>query len=111
MTTKLNKHDKLSFAFHAAVKRELISDPERVLTIAKNNLKRWRENYNDIPKWMADWNKIIEKGASDVVNVLDGKDEESTLLRSSSPFTGVISQTERMEIIIKYGESENAHTE
>ena len=107
MTTKLNRHDKLSFAFHAAVKRELLSDPERVLTIAKNNLQRWRKNYNDEPKWMDDWNKIIEKGTSSVVNVLDGKDEASTLLRSSSPFTGVISQSERMHIIQKYVESEN----
>ncbi|MFK5914975.1 MAG: hypothetical protein QM484_11420 [Woeseiaceae bacterium] len=56
---------------------------------------------------MTDWNKIIEKGTTAVVDVLDGMDDGSILLRSSSPFTGVISQSERMEIIKKYWESDN----
>lgn len=102
MNNKLNKHDQISLALHVAVKRELLSDPNRVLLIAKNNLDRWRDNYNEIPQWMNDWNEILKQGASAVIKVLDGEDEVSTLLRSSSPFSGVISQEERTIILNKF---------
>lgn len=99
MDNKRNSKDELSLALHAAVKRELISDPERVLDAARKNLRRWSECYDEVPVWMSDWTEIIERGVEAVVRVLDGRDEASTLLRSSSPFTGVISQTERLNII------------
>lgn len=105
MTNKMKKHDRLSLALHAAIKRELLSDPERVLTVAKNNLERWRCNYIDVSKWMSDWTEILHHGVSAVVKVLDGEDEVSTHLRSSSPFTGIISQKERAVIIKEHNES------
>ena len=99
MNNKLNKHDKVSLALHAAVKRELMSDPERVIKIAKSNLERWRIGYDEVPKWILDWSKVLDSGLSSVIKVLEGRDHVSTLLRSSSLFTGVISQQERAKII------------
>ena len=99
MSDKLNTHDRLSLALHAAVKRELLSDPERVLQIAKNNLKRWCEKYDTTPKWASDWYEILNSDVSAVANVLESEDEMSTLLRSSSPFTNVITEQERADII------------
>lgn len=109
MSDKLNTHDRLSLALHAAVKRELMSDPERVLKIARNNLKRWCENYDETPRWVSNWNEILNNGVSAVVKVLESKDEASTLLRSSSPFTNVITQQERADIIEACKKAENSH--
>lgn len=83
---------------HAAIKRELLRDPERVLKVARQNLSRWGDCDDTTPAWIADWNVILSKGVSAVSKVLDGLDETSILLRSNSPFTGIISQQERDEI-------------
>jgi len=48
---------------------------------------------------MSEWEQILNNGISSIIDILDGKDEKSILLRSSSPFAGVISNKERMKVI------------
>lgn len=50
---------------------------------------------------MKEWAVLLEKGVSAITSVLEGEDEKSIMLRSSSPFTGIVSQKERMDIIKK----------
>ena len=95
--SKLTKHDEISLALHAAIKRELLANPQQVIQIAKSNLARWKDSYGgDEPSWMIEWTAILERGEVDeILAVLTGVDEKSVLLRSSTPFTGVISAQER----------------
>ena len=95
----LTKKEKISFYLHFLVKKKLLSKPDKVIGIAKNNLKKWGERYSEEPVWMTEWNDILDRGISSILPVLDGVDEKASLLRSSSPFTGIISQKERMEVI------------
>ena len=97
-----NKHDTISLLMHAAVKRELLANPECVIGIAKSNLQRWRSDYDEVPRWMNDWNEILDQGVSVIVKVLDGLDETSILLRSDTPFTGIITQEERNDIRARF---------
>ena len=97
----LTKHERISLNLHLLIKEKLLSEPDKVIAIGKNNLKKWKERYNEEPVWMTEWNDILEHGVSSVLPVLEGIDEKSILLRSSSPFTGIISQKERIGIIKK----------
>ncbi len=97
----LTKHEQISLNLHLLVKRELLSEPDKIISIGKSNIKRWKEKYEREPVWMKEWGVLLAKGVSAIVSVLDGVDEKSILLRSSSPFTGIVSQKERMEIIKK----------
>ena len=99
MNDKVLDHSKLSFYLHHAVKNKLLTNPNSVITVARRNLKNWKERYGYGPKWMSDWERIIANGIASIIEVLDGKDEKSVLLRSSSPFAGVLSNKERMRVI------------
>ncbi|MCW8827610.1 MAG: hypothetical protein OQK94_00990 [Gammaproteobacteria bacterium] len=95
--TKLTKHDEISLALHAAIKRELLANPQQVIQIAKSNLVRWKDSYGDDEStWMIEWAAILGRGEVDeILAMLTGDDEKSVFLRSSTPFTGVISSQER----------------
>ncbi len=97
----LSKHEQISLNLHLLVKKELLSDPDKVISIGKNNLRRWKERYEKEPVWMKEWGTLLAQGVSAIASILESVDEKSILLRSSSPFTGIISQKERMEIIKK----------
>ncbi len=77
---------------------KLLADPPSVISIARNNLSRWEKSYGYTPQWMADWRVILDGGVVEILRVIDGTDERSILLRSSSPFTGVLSEDERSAI-------------
>lgn len=97
----LSRHEQISLNLHFLVKQELLSDPDKVISIGKSNLKRWKGKYEREPTWMKEWSVLLAQGVSAIASILEGLDEKSILLRSSSPFTGIVSQKERMEIIKK----------
>jgi len=98
MKTKGVDHDNISFQLHHIVKSELLANPTRVIKIANSNLDKWASRYGYKPKWMSEWEQIINNGVSTIIEILDGQDEKSILLRSSSPFAGVISNKDRMKV-------------
>jgi len=95
----LSKHEKISLALHLLVKERALSSPNEVILTAKNNLKKWNKSNEAKTVWMREWEDILSEGINSILPILDGVDERSVLLRSSSPFTGIISQKERMEIL------------
>ena len=105
MCAQLNKHDRVSLLLHSAVKRELVAAPEKVIDIAIRNIYRWDDSYKKRPPIMQKWLKILKQGVPAIIDVLDGTDQEPILLRSSTPFTGIISQEERKKIIRELSES------
>ncbi len=101
MSEALNQQDAISLALHLAVKACLLENPEAVIKQAKDNMKCWRLNYDESPIWMEQWAGILDQGVESIVPVLEGLDELSILLRSSSPFAGVIDPDRRLDIIQK----------
>ncbi len=81
------------------MKEALANNPEQVINKGQKNLERWAEKFGYLPGWVIEWQSILTGGVSAINRVLDSTDEHSTLLRSSSPFAGVLSNKERMRII------------
>jgi hypothetical protein len=66
-----------------------------VLATARENLARWRETQGNTPA-LQEWQDLLETGDHRaILMALLRVDEEGMRLRSSSPFTNILSDFER----------------
>ena len=95
--------DERSLELHRAIARKLQAQPS-LLQIAQGNLSRWlgSESPDPLdPLW--EWRQILsEWSLDDIQALLESEDEEAVRLRQSSPFPGVLSESERLAILHKY---------
>jgi len=67
------------------------------------NIERWTKDRESIPVPYIVWKELLETMShEDIINLLLSRSQRATLLRSSSPFTGIISQEERNRIFERY---------
>jgi hypothetical protein len=99
----MNDHahlDARSLAYHQAIAAKLLKQPDLVER-AKANLVRWREQDND-GHWMTEWAEILALPIDDIARFLCDPSERATRLRQSSPFPGILTVQERVEIFAKF---------
>lgn len=93
------RRDDEKLRLHYAVARELLRDPERVLAIAKDNLRRWLSRDADAPCY-EEWNEILRASSvEEVVALITADTEDARRLRQSTPFVGVVPREERDTIL------------
>ena len=87
-----------SLAMHAVIAEKIERDP-KLLSIAHDNLRRWRGRWDDrVPVWHQEWSGIMKRPWSEIAAIMTEPSEEGARLRQSSPFAGVLSNTERRRI-------------
>ena len=95
--------DEFALAYHRAVADRLRAEPEAVLERARRNLHRWTEGDAFGPGELAsleEWQRILGEADVDrLVEIITDTSDEGQRLRSSSPFVGVLSPEERLEIL------------
>src|SRR4051812_21111398 len=95
--------DEFALAYHHAVAERLRAEPEPVLERARRNLNRWTEGDAFGPGDLAsleEWRQILdEEGVGRLIEIITDPSDEGQRLRSSSPFVGVLSPEERLEIL------------
>ncbi len=83
------------------------SDPERRgLERARQTCERWLESA-PAPA-IAEWARLLRAEWTDIRLKLLDKGEEGQRLRQSSPFTGVLSPSERWEILRRFRDEPTA---
>lgn len=88
--------DLFSLMLHRAVSEKLRRNPEKVLQIARSNLKKWLKDKNPA---LLEWQNILEnKTPAEIIKIISADTDEGQRLRSSSPFAGVLSEAEREKI-------------
>ena len=81
---------------HTSVAEKLRLNPTEVLQIARDNLNRWLKNENSA--WR-EWQGILDTHTpEEIIKIITQDTDEGQRLRSSSPFVGVLSETERDKI-------------
>jgi len=94
--------DKRSRALHRAIAKKLRTNPD-LWDIPKKNLARWKHTEGGLPPALMEWEHILNtKTKEQILAILESDSEESTRLRSSSPFVGILSQKERNKIFEFY---------
>lgn len=95
--------DEFALAYHRAVADRLRSEPSAVLGHARRNLDRWTEGDAFGPGEQAsleEWRRILDEAdVGRLIEVITDASDEGQRLRSSSPFVGVLSPEERLEVL------------
>ena len=92
--------DERSLALHEAVAARLEAEPE-LLEVARANLKRWLAVQPAAP--LREWEHLLDTlSIESLLQLLRSRDEHAVWLRQSSPFAGVLSDTERQSILSRY---------
>lgn len=98
----MNFVDLLSLSLHRAVAEKMLMDEKRIIRRAKSNLDRWLNRTASRVHGEAallEWKRILENSTPvEIRGFISADTDESQRLRSSSPFTGILSQEERKEI-------------
>ena len=82
-----------------AVIAEKIERDRKLLSIPRNNLKRWRARWEDeVPAWYEEWKAIVKRPWSEIAAIITEPSEEGARLRQSTPFAGVLTVAERRRI-------------
>ena len=96
------RSDERSKALHKEIANKLRSNPE-LWEIPKNNIIKWKNNRKSMMPSITEWEYILDKRSKNqILALLESDSEESTRLRSSSPFTGILSDIERIKIFNLY---------
>lgn len=95
--------DEFALAYHRAVAERLRTEPEAVLERARRNLNRWTEGAAfgaGEQASLEEWREILgEAAVNRLIEIMTETTDEGQRLRSSSPFVGVLSPEERLEIL------------
>ena len=92
--------DRQVAAMHSIIAERLRSGDLSPLHKARSNLKRWEQQFGGVlPAGYLEWVALLDSGLEAVLRVLEGEDQDSVRIRSSSPFAGVLSPRERWEIL------------
>lgn len=96
------RSDKRSLALHRAIVKRLRETPE-LWAIPLQNIERWTDKDGGIPMSFKIWKDMLETTPQeDIIKLLLSRSQRATQLRSSSPFTGIISKEQRNRIFDKY---------
>ncbi len=96
------RSEERSKELHREIATKLRRNPD-LWDIPKNNIARWKKRRKRPMPAHIEWEQILERLAKkEILSILEGESEESIRLRSSSPFTGILSDDERNAIFELY---------
>ena len=103
----LNKHQVIDMrlvALHRIVRERLLSCPAEVRQIAAANLKRWAARGIDCDA-DREWRAILNDFSDELLaDFLISPSETATRLRQSTPFPGVVTESERRQVFLMYAD-------
>ena len=98
----MNFVDLYSLMLHHVVAEKMRLWETEVLQTARENLNRWLKSASfagSERNALLEWQKILEnKTPEEIRKIIMADTDEGQRLRSSSPFAGVLSETEREKI-------------
>lgn len=100
----MRSHQRITkrvLAEHKAIAGRLHVDPQAVLDFARGNITRWKQDFapGSTPPWLVQWEQLLSGPRGDLVAALIADTEAAAQLRTSSPFVGLLTYPERLEIL------------
>lgn len=106
----VNFVDLFALELHRAIAEKMLRDERAVIARAKANIARWLSSGsfpNEVGAPLREWREILERETPENLRrLLVQQTDEGQRLRSSSPFTGILSKAEREAIMKKCAEIE-----
>lgn len=96
------RSDERSISLHREIAKKLRAN-SKLWEIPKRNIARWKNRRGRLTLATREWKRILDKNTKEqILSILESNSEESARLRSSSPFTGILSDNERKSIFDSY---------
>lgn len=97
------REDRVTYELHRAVAKKIIDDPEPVLSLVPDNLEKMRRNVRGplLERWLAEWESLVRGPIGNLIQVMLGEDNEAKEMRQNSPFSGALTQAERLDAIAR----------
>lgn len=89
--------DERSLALHGLIAGKLSANPA-LLTIARDNIRRWQTLGEIDSLALAEWDSILSGPLDQIASILTGASENAKRLRQSSPFAGILTESERRAV-------------
>jgi|CXWL01.1.fsa_nt_gi hypothetical protein len=87
-------------ALHREIAARLRVDPVAVIAQATVNLQRWRAQFGGtLPYGYREWERLLAGDPAALVRLLEANDDKALRLKSSSPFTGILTPRERIDLL------------
>ena len=98
---RLTRDQLKSLWLHQAVAGLLVTDPDAVLGKTDDNLDRLLVQHRGtmIEFWLTRWREVLSQGPCAVLKMLTSEAPEAVELRQNSHCAGVISQTQRQQVL------------
>jgi excisionase family DNA binding protein len=102
----LTRDQERSRWLHGAIAGRLVSEPDLVLTRARETLDRFSRIHAGTMAghWLDLWRLTLSSGPDNVLTVLVSDAPEAVELRQNSPFTGILSEQERKQVLDSFQE-------
>jgi len=87
---------------HRAIAAKIEGDPEGVRECARHNLEvlRVADTLGNTEPYLDAWENLINGSVARLISVMTSTDQAARDLRQASPFAGVLSDEERLEVIM-----------
>jgi DUF438 domain-containing protein len=96
------RSEERSKTLHKEIAKRLRDNP-KLWTIPKRNIDRWKKEKTTAALAYAEWECLLDTlTREEILAILENDSETSIRLRSSSPFTGILSIEERNAIFESY---------
>lgn len=92
---------------HQAMLTHLLTRPEEVMGLARENIRRWRSMHRvdgRTAEYLREWDGILARGLEQTVDTVLSTSPRARELRQNSPFAGVLSQAERTQALRTFRE-------
>ena len=89
--------DDRSLALHGLIADKLSANPA-LLAIARGNIRRWQTVGEIDSPALAEWVSILSGSFDQIIATLTDTSEDAKRLRRSSPFAGMLAETERRTV-------------
>jgi excisionase family DNA binding protein len=100
-TRRLTRDQLRSLWLSQAIAGRLVRDPDRVLELGRRNLAHLRSVHTrgQGARWLAEWDRILNGPVGLVLETLTSPTPRARELRQNSPFAGVLTEKERLQIL------------
>lgn len=97
------REERFPYELHVLLAAKLYEQPEKLLIIARKNLRRMRETprASIAEGWLDRWEGILEFPAAELEQEMLMDTQEGRDMRQMSPFAGALDQSERMVALKK----------
>lgn len=90
-----------ALAEHVAMAERLRADPHTVLDHVRGNTERWAASFvsGHRPNWLLEWQQLLTGPLDALIATMTADTDAAARLRATSPFVGLLTEQERLEIL------------